>query len=186
MATRERKKLDIKCTDSDCSNNLHCFRATKVMIRENTAGTCRQCGADLIDWSRIHKRALGDTSYTFDALKNELIRHHFWHKEIDEKAVRHAHKKGKKGVQAAAKKRLVSSIAKEQPYRDGYQTPYDGNVLYYAQHATACCCRKCLEYWHDIPMGRELSDDELDYLAELVMLYVNERLPDLTEEGERL
>ncbi len=34
---------------------------------------------------------------------------------------------------------------------DGRQTPREGNTIFYAQHATASCCRTCIEYWHGIP-----------------------------------
>ena len=57
-------------------------------------------------------------------------------------------------------------------------------TLPYAQHATATCCRDCLDYWHGIPKGQPLSDLELDYLAELVCLYIEDRIPTLTENGE--
>jgi hypothetical protein len=54
-----------------------------------------------------------------------------------------------------------------------------GNSIYYAQHATATCCRTCLEYWHDIPKGRALSEAEIGYCATLVDLFLASRLPDL-------
>ncbi len=28
---------------------------------------------------------------------------------------------------------------------DGKQTPYSGHPIFKAQHATACCCRKCIQ-----------------------------------------
>jgi hypothetical protein len=43
-----------------------------------------------------------------------------------------------------------------------------------------------LEYWHNIPLGRELTEPEIGYLTDLVMLYVEERLPILTENGEKV
>src|SRR5436853_4729172 len=96
----ELKPLDIRCTSTDCENGLHCFRQTKKQAQANLFGTgglggqCRSCGANLVDWSRVYKRDLADAEYTFNALKNELIRHHFWHIEIDIKAVNHAKRKG--------------------------------------------------------------------------------------------
>jgi hypothetical protein len=47
---------------------------------------------------------------------------------------------------------------------DGKQTPFRGHPVFIAQHATACCCRKCLEKWHRIPAGRELQSEEIDYM----------------------
>jgi hypothetical protein len=43
---------------------------------------------------------------------------------------------------------------------DGRQTPFRGHPVFVAQHATACCCRGCLEKWHHIPTGRALSEAE--------------------------
>jgi hypothetical protein len=43
---------------------------------------------------------------------------------------------------------------------DGRQTPFRGHPVFVAQHATACCCRGCLEKWHRIPAGRALSEEE--------------------------
>ncbi len=182
------KPLNITCTSSDCQNGLHCFRQTQAMAALNQRGRCRACGAELIDWSRVHRRDPADAAYTFAALKYELIRHHFWHVEIDLKAVNHARRKGKVGVQAAAEKRIRKSVWPAEPPFDGRQTPREGsgNIIYYAQHATASCCRKCIEEWHGIPHGRELTEDEIAYLATLAMLYVDERLPFLTLAGERV
>jgi predicted Fe-S protein YdhL (DUF1289 family) len=32
--------------------------------------------------------------------------------------------------------------------------------VFITQHATATCCRGCLEKWHGIPRGAELTDEE--------------------------
>lgn len=171
--------LRITCTSSDCGQGLHCFRATRKMKKLNEKGKCRSCGDNLVDWQRVFRRDLRDVNYTFRALKQEMIRHHFWHAEIDERALTRAYESGKAALGEAATKRIRSSVGPAEPFRDGMQTPYLGNVLYYAQHATACCCRTCIEYWHGIPKGRELSNDEISYLSDLVKLYLEERLTDL-------
>jgi hypothetical protein len=36
--------------------------------------------------------------------------------------------------------------------------------IFIAQHATATCCRGCLENWHGIPKGRALGADEKAYI----------------------
>ena len=51
-------------------------------------------------------------------------------------------------------------LAPADPARDGKQTPFRGHPVFVAQHATATCCRGCLEKWHRIPRGRELTTDE--------------------------
>ena len=159
--------LDVKCTSGDCDNGLHCFKQMKKMTQDQR-GKCRYCGADLVDWDRLHVRDFGDVAYTFEALKNEMIRHYFFHREIDEKAVRHAQRKGRILLTEAARHSLAKYLAPAEPARDGRQTPFEGNAIFYAQHATATCCRTCLEYWHDMPKGRKLTAEELAYCVGLV------------------
>jgi hypothetical protein len=59
-------------------------------------------------------------------------------------------------------------LAPAHPARDGKQTPYAGHPAFVAQHATGTCCRGCLEKWHDIPKGRELTDAERRYVVEVL------------------
>ena len=186
MAKKELKPLKITCTSTNCQNNLHCFKATQQMKQKNEQGRCRECGAGLVDWKRVHKRNLSDVSHTFDSLKKEFFRHHYWHIDIDLRATNHARRKGLICLKEAAEHRIRKYVGPAEPYRDGRQTPFKGNSIYYAQHATACCCRKCLEYWHNIPLGRDLTEKEITYFTELVMLYINEKLPTLTIEGEKV
>lgn len=176
--------LNVTCTSTNCNSNLHCFKFHKSKMSADQKGECRICGAKLVDWSRIHKRNSSDVAYTFKALKFELIRHYNWHIDIDIKAINHARRKGMKGLLAAAENRITKVIAPAIPYRDGLQTPKQGNVIFYAQNATASCCRKCVEYWHNIPQGRDLNGEEIEYLTSLIMAYIKERLPYLTELGE--
>ena len=112
----------------------------------------------------------------------EWIRHHFWANAIiDDAAIKHATKKGVGGLRVWTEKRLASSVGppSREIWRDGAQTPMTDRVVYYAQHATACCCRKCLEEWHGFDRSIPLKNNQLDYLTELVMIYINRRLPKL-------
>src|SRR6476620_10237069 len=59
---------------------------------------------------------------------------------------------------------LAKKLAPAQPHKDGKQTPYRGHPVFVAQHATATCCRTCLERWHRIPKGRELATDGQAYV----------------------
>lgn len=202
----ELKPLDIKCTSTNCENGLHCFRQKqkqkKTILREGgvayagglggertrLGGRCRACGADLVDWERVDKHDLSDVTYTFDTLRKELVRHYYWHLAIDQRAKNHALRKGSIEMRTYAEKRIRTSVGPERPYRDGTQTPIhqSGNIVHYAQHATASCCRTCIEEWHGIPRGRALTEPEIEYLTELAMLYIKERLPELTSEGKKI
>jgi len=177
--------LHITCTQSRCQDNLHCYKKSRKMSA-GEKGKCRLCGIDLVDWARVHRKDLSDIAYTFQILKTELVRHDFWHKKVDQRANNHALRKGLRELRFDAIKRLNSSIAKPKNYREGYQTPWEGNVIYYAQHATACCCRKCIEYWYDIPMGIQLTDEQINYFVELLMMYIVDRMPQLQEHGTKV
>ncbi|CAN5791594.1 DUF4186 domain-containing protein [soil metagenome] len=55
---------------------------------------------------------------------------------------------------------IAQRLAPAEPPGDGKQTPYRGHPVFIAQHATATCCRSCLEKWHGIGKGRALSREE--------------------------
>jgi hypothetical protein len=63
-------------------------------------------------------------------------------------------------------------LAPAQPNKDGRQTPYRGHPVFVAQHATATCCRSCLERWHLIPRGHELSGEEREYVVEAICRWI--------------
>lgn len=184
--TRELKPLGITCTSTDCENGLHCFRRTRRMRTAGIHGPCRDCGVTLVDWERLVQRDVLDIDYTFEALQHELIRHHFWHVVIDLRAMNHARRKGRAGLREAAVNRIRKSVGSSNHPRQGRQTPFKGNVLFYAQHAVAACCRPCIEEWHAISRDRDLTAEEVFYLSELISKYVEKRIPELSEFGERI
>ena len=59
---------------------------------------------------------------------------------------------------------------------DGKQTPIRGHPVFIAQHATACCCRGCLEKWYHIPKGRLLTKKEIDYIVNIIMKWINNEM----------
>jgi predicted Fe-S protein YdhL (DUF1289 family) len=44
--------------------------------------------------------------------------------------------------------------------------------VFIAQHATATCCRGCLQKTHDIPKGRELTADERRYVVDVIVRWI--------------
>ena len=69
-------------------------------------------------------------------------------------------------------KRLAPSVI----LNDGKQTPMKGHPVFIAQHATATCCRGCLEKWHKIPAGVELSKEQIDYIVDVIMTWITRQL----------
>jgi len=181
--------LPISCNGADCGNNLHCFRRTKKLISPTPKGTCLYCGTSLVNWDRVHCRDLGDVTHTMTSLNFEFIRHHFWaHVVLDPHAVNYARRKGRIGMVAAMEHRIRQSVGPGRPFHDGGQTPLEGShdPRHYAQHATASCCRKCIEEWHGIPQGKPLTTEQITYLRDLAMIYIDKQLPDLSNLGEKV
>lgn len=44
-----------------------------------------------------------------------------------------------------------------------------GHPVFFAQHATATCCRGCLEKRHGIPKDRELTASEQQYVVDIIV-----------------
>lgn len=59
---------------------------------------------------------------------------------------------------------ITKRLAPEVIPNDGKQTPFRGHPVFVAQHATATCCRGCLEKWHHIQAGHSLSEEEKAYV----------------------
>lgn len=70
------------------------------------------------------------------------------------------------------KKRLAPAVIPN----DGKQTPMRGHPVFVAQHATATCCRGCLEKWHHIPAGRELTELEQEYIVAVIMEWIQQQM----------
>jgi hypothetical protein len=47
-----------------------------------------------------------------------------------------------------------------------------GHPVFIAHYATATCCRGCIQKWHGIKKGKELSDQEIQFLVELIMRWI--------------
>src|SRR5260370_10122875 len=121
------KPLNISCKSTDCSNNLHCFQLNKKLLERGPSGRCRSCGVQLVDWSRVHQRDLSDAKYTFEALRYELIRHHYWHIQLSQYAINYARRKGKIALRQAAQKRILQTVGNPDHPRQGRQTPRDNS-----------------------------------------------------------
>lgn len=67
--------------------------------------------------------------------------------------------------------RLSSSII----LNDGKQTPMRGHPVFIAQHATATCCRGCLEKWHHINSSLELTSKQKDYIVNIIIRWINKK-----------
>jgi hypothetical protein len=90
--------------------------------------------------------------------------------------------RGMETVRRHAGELLAKRVAPAAPAKDGKQTPYRGHPVFVAQHATATCCRGCLERWHGIPKGREMTSDEQAYAVDVICRWIE---ADLAAAGRR-
>ena len=70
---------------------------------------------------------------------------------------------------------IKTRIAPQYPKNDGKQTPMKDHPVFIAQHATATCCRGCIQKWHGIEKGRALSDQEIQFFVELIMRWIGDQ-----------
>jgi hypothetical protein len=175
--------LDITCGATKCNEGYHCFSLKSSLKEFSTNRVCKECGADLIDWERVYKNNIHDAPFIFESLKKELIRHVVWHTEIKQAAITKTLQKGRTKIREHAYHVLKSKIGRYNNF-DGRQTSLTGDdIVNYAQHATATCCRRCMEAWHNIPKNIELDETQLEFCTELVMLYINDKVPNLSDDG---
>ena len=109
----------------------------------------------------------------FDRLAKSEFRSRF---HLTEKDRTYVAEKGKDRVRAYAADFVEQRLSPENPSNDGQQTPMRGHPVFVAQHATACCCRSCLEKWHRIPTGKKLNEAEQNYIVCVLMDWIERHL----------
>ena len=81
--------------------------------------------------------------------------------------------KGRETVVGHARDFVAQRLAPAVPHNDGKQTPFRGHPVFVAQHATATCCRGCLEKWHRISAGRLLTPEEQVHVVAAIMRWLD-------------
>ncbi len=107
------------------------------------------------------------------SLNNSKFRSSF---SLKQKDLEYIEKKGLSEIRKHAYDILEKRLVPADILNDGKQTPMRGHPVFIAQHATATCCRSCLEKWHHIPKGREITRQELDYIVEVIMMWIKLQL----------
>ncbi len=109
----------------------------------------------------------------FARLARSNFRSHFKLKEADKAYVT---TKGMDTIQSHAEDFVSKRLAQAFPTNDGKQTPMKGHPVFIAQHATATCCRGCLEKWHRIPSGKELTQAQQEYVVDVLMEWISRQI----------
>lgn len=95
---------------------------------------------------------------------------------LKEKDIIYINDKGLNEIRKHANDFIVKRLSSKVIKNDGKQTPYRGHPVFIAQHATATCCRNCLFKWHRIPNNKELNEIEINYIVELIMIWIKKQL----------
>ncbi len=91
---------------------------------------------------------------------------------LSEKELVYIKKKGFDTVRSHAFDFINSRIAPRFLKNDGKQTPMKGHPVFIAQHATATCCRGCIQKWHGIGKDKSLTRGDIDFLVDLIMAWI--------------
>jgi hypothetical protein len=91
------------------------------------------------------------------SLKKSKFRSKF---KLTQKEIDYIATKGLETIKEHASQFINSRVAPDFPENDGKQTPMRGHPVFIAQHATATCCRGCIQKWHGIEKGRALNEKE--------------------------
>ena len=109
----------------------------------------------------------------FKRLSRSEFRSRFHLSEEDKDYVE---KQGMDVLRSHAKEIIEKRLADASPKNDGKQTPMRGHPVFIGQHATATCCRGCMEKWHGIPKGRALTMGEQEHIADIVMEWIKREM----------
>lgn len=108
-----------------------------------------------------------------DAILHRLGQHHFRAKfRLVGRDSEMVGLRGIATIRKHAEELIEQRLAPAEPHKDGRQTPYSGHPVFVAQHATATCCRNCLERWHNIPAGQTLTDAERSYVVDVICRWI--------------
>lgn len=114
-----------------------------------------------------------NVDYILEILAKSKFRSRFHLKEKDKLYIK---EKGLDVIKNHAYEFIEHRLAPANIPNDGKQTPMRGHPVFIAEHATATCCRNCLERIHKIPKGRELTQAEIHYVATIIMKWISKEI----------
>ena len=85
---------------------------------------------------------------------------------------RYIAEKGMETIRNHAADFVRDRLAPVNPPNDGRQTPMRGHPVFVAQHATATCCRGCLEKWWKLPKGIPIPPERQAGLVDFLMDWI--------------
>ena len=105
----------------------------------------------------------------FDKLSKSKFRSSF---HLKDKDILYIEDKGIDKIREHAYDFVTKRLADTSNVTDGPQTPMKGHPVFIAQHATGTCCRRCLEKWHHIRKNKNMTDDDIKYVVDIIMSWI--------------
>lgn len=109
----------------------------------------------------------------FDRLSKSDFRKKF---KLNPKDRLYLEQKGFDTIRSHAVDFIAKRIAPADVPNDGKQTPMRGHPVFTAQHATATCCRGCINKWHKFPKEVQLTKEQQKYLVDLIMEWIKRQV----------
>lgn len=106
-----------------------------------------------------------DIDELFTQLAKSPFRSNF---KLNAKDLNDLHTKGMPTILSHANDFIQKRLSPADIPNDGKQTPMRGHPVFVAQHATATCCRGCLQKWHRIPARVALTLEEKTYILKIL------------------
>lgn len=121
---------------------------------------------------RFMESLVRDIDELFAALGRSTFRSRF---RLRGKEASYLQQRGLETILEHARQFVESRLADAEPVNDGKQTPMKNHPVFVAQHATATCCRGCLEKWHRVSKGHTLSVAEIDYIVGIIERWLRQQ-----------
>lgn len=84
--------------------------------------------------------------------------------------------KGKDVILAHAVDLVQKKVGAAFPINDGKQTPMHGHPVFKAMHATAFCCRDCMNKWYQVPKGVALTEEQVHRIARFLTVWIEREM----------
>ena len=104
-----------------------------------------------------------------DRLSKSKFRSSF---HLKDKDILYIEDKGIDKIREHAYDFVSKRLADTSNVTDGKQTPMKGHPVFIAQHATGTCCRSCLEKWHHIRKNKNMTEDDIKYVVDIIMSWI--------------
>lgn len=108
-----------------------------------------------------------------DRLAKSKFRSRF---KLRAKELEYIKEKGLNKIHSHARDFIRDRVALAVSVNDGKQTPMCGHPVFIAQHATATCCRGCIEKLHKFHQHRELTPTEQEYHVSIIMEWIKRQI----------